>query len=372
MDQTRPRRAALERWRRRPSRLDPAARRGRHALVGALGAATVLLAAALILPVSAPGSPAAPGESAQRDRQADAGTAPSRMYPVGSRLAHRSAVREVLPEPATQHPAAQPRPPGANAGPDPPDDAGAPIEPAPGAGRDSQRAQAPPPPDAPAPDPPVPRVPRSPPPGAGVPVPGARYAWPLLPAPVIATRFREPPHPYGPGHRGVDLVGTAGQPVLAARAGTVVFAGPVGGRGVVSVHHDDGLRTTYEPVRPTVPAGAVVGSGAVIGLLEPGHPSCSHPACLHWGVRRGRLEYLDPLVLLRPPEVRLLPVPESGAAGFAAARGPPSDRGAPGHPAATSSSLPRNRPTRRVCSWHTRDSVTPSRLPISASVRFST
>jgi hypothetical protein len=27
-------------------------------------------------------------------------------------------------------------------------------------------------------------------------------------------------------------------------------------------------------------------------------------------VRRDRLEYLDPLVLLRPPRVRLLPVPE--------------------------------------------------------------
>jgi murein DD-endopeptidase MepM/ murein hydrolase activator NlpD len=121
-------------------------------------------------------------------------------------------------------------------------------------------------------------------------------------------------------------VGTAGQPVLAARAGTVVFAGPVGGRGVVSVHHDDGLRTTYEPVRPTVSAGAVVDSGAVIGLLEPGHPGCSAAVCLHWGVRRGRLEYLDPLVLLRPPEVRLLPVPDPWPAEAAAARGPPVSR----------------------------------------------
>ncbi|QYN40643.1 M23 family metallopeptidase [Pseudonocardia sp. DSM 110487] len=163
----------------------------------------------------------------------------------------------------------------------------------------------------------------APPPGAGVPAPGARYAWPLLPAPVIAARFRAPPHPYGRGHRGVDLVGAAGQSVLAARAGTVVFAGPIGARSVVSVDHDDGLRTTYEPVRPTVRAGAVVRAGDVLGLLEPGHPGCTAAACLHWGVRRGLQEYLDPLVLLRPAEVRLLPVPDPWPAGIVAARGPP-------------------------------------------------
>jgi murein DD-endopeptidase MepM/ murein hydrolase activator NlpD len=187
---------------------------------------------------------------------------------------------------------------------------------------------APPPPHPPrpggSPGPPgTPLVPPAPPTGAGIPAPGARYAWPLLPVSAIAERFEAPPHPYGRGHRGVDLVGTVGRPVLAARAGTVVFAGPVGGRGVVSVHHDDGLRTTYEPVRPTVSAGAVVRSGDVIGLLEPGHAGCVPAVCLHWGVRRGRLEYLDPLVLLRPPEVRLLPVPDPWPAGIVPADGAP-------------------------------------------------
>jgi murein DD-endopeptidase MepM/ murein hydrolase activator NlpD len=150
----------------------------------------------------------------------------------------------------------------------------------------------------------------APPPGAGIPAPGARYAWPLLPVPAVARPFEAPAHVYGPGHRGVDLVGAAGQPVLAARDGTVVFAGPVGGRGVVSVQHDDGLRTTYEPLRPLVAAGAVVRGGDIVGQLEPGHAGCAPEVCLHWGLRRGRVEYLDPLVLLRPPRVRLLPVPE--------------------------------------------------------------
>ncbi len=164
----------------------------------------------------------------------------------------------------------------------------------------------PPDPLPPAPLPPGPAAPL----GAGVPAPGARYAWPLLPVPAVAVPFRAPAHVYGPGHRGVDLVGAAGQPVLAARAGVVVFAGPVAERGVVSLHHDDGLRTTYEPVRPLVATGTVVRAGDVIGRLEPGHATCAPVTCLHWGVRRGRLEYLDPLVLLRSPRVRLLPVPD--------------------------------------------------------------
>jgi murein DD-endopeptidase MepM/ murein hydrolase activator NlpD len=108
----------------------------------------------------------------------------------------------------------------------------------------------------------------------------------------------------------VDLAAAPGAAVLAARAGTVLFAGPVGGRGALSVLHDDGLRTTYEPVRPLVRAGEVVAAGRPVAVLEPGHPGCPDPACLHWGVRRGHGEYLDPLVLLRPPQVRLLPLPD--------------------------------------------------------------
>ncbi len=147
-------------------------------------------------------------------------------------------------------------------------------------------------------------------PGGRTLAPGAVYGWPLHPAPTVRAPFREPAHRYGPGHRGVDLGALPGQPVLAARAGTVVFAGPLAGRGVVSVQHDDGLRTTYEPVNPLVAAGAVVRRGDPIGALDAGHPGCPDPACLHWGARRGDAEYLDPLVLVRPARIRLLPVPE--------------------------------------------------------------
>lgn len=144
-------------------------------------------------------------------------------------------------------------------------------------------------------------------------VPGVEYGWPLAPMPAVARPFDQPPFRYGRGHRGADLVGGVGQAVLAARDGVVVFAGPVAGRGVVSVEHADGLRTTYEPVTGTVAVGVRVARGDPIGALEAGHAGCPAEACLHWGVRRGvrsTSEYMDPLVLLRPRHVRLLPLPE--------------------------------------------------------------
>ena len=128
----------------------------------------------------------------------------------------------------------------------------------------------------------------------------------------VARAFRPPAHPYGAGHRGVDLAGAADAAVRAAGDGTVAFAGWVGDRSVVSVAHG-GLRTTYEPVEPTVRAGQRVAAGAVLGRLAPGHPGCPGTACLHWGLLRGTT-YLDPLGLLRRGKPRLLPLAAPAAA----------------------------------------------------------
>jgi murein DD-endopeptidase MepM/ murein hydrolase activator NlpD len=96
--------------------------------------------------------------------------------------------------------------------------------------------------------------------------------------------------------------------VLAAGAGVVRFAGVVAGRGVISIDHPGGLRTTYEPIVAAVRAGDRVMPGDVIGRLSAGHPGCPAPACLHWGLLRGG-RYLDPLSLLGLGRVRLLPRP---------------------------------------------------------------
>jgi murein DD-endopeptidase MepM/ murein hydrolase activator NlpD len=152
----------------------------------------------------------------------------------------------------------------------------------------------------------------APPPADGVPPPSAvapavaLWGWPVAGQPVVTRPFDPPPGPYSAGHRGVDLAGTAGDPVLAAGAGVVAFAGMVAGRPVVSVDHAGGLRTTYEPVQPAVAAGQPVARGTRLGVLVAGHAGCPVQACLHWGLRRGQT-YLDPLLLLRPPRIRLLP-----------------------------------------------------------------
>jgi murein DD-endopeptidase MepM/ murein hydrolase activator NlpD len=136
--------------------------------------------------------------------------------------------------------------------------------------------------------------------------PVALWTAPLDGPLAVGRPFEPPPHAYGPGHRGADLAGSAGTPVLAAGDGVVVFAGMVAGRPVVSIDHANGLRTTYEPVDPSVGAGQAVARGSPIGTLSAGHPGCVAESCLHWGLRHGET-YLDPLALLRPPRVRLLP-----------------------------------------------------------------
>ncbi|WP_410054940.1 M23 family metallopeptidase [Micromonospora sp. Mcm103] len=137
--------------------------------------------------------------------------------------------------------------------------------------------------------------------------PGGRFRWPLPGAPRVVRRFDPPPQPWRSGHRGVDLAAEPGAPVLSAGAGTVLFAGTVAGRPVLTVGHSDGLRTTYEPVRSRLTAGTPVNAGTPLGDLLTGHPGCVEAACLHWGLRRDA-EYLDPLALLGLGRVRLLPL----------------------------------------------------------------
>jgi murein DD-endopeptidase MepM/ murein hydrolase activator NlpD len=143
----------------------------------------------------------------------------------------------------------------------------------------------------------------------GAPVSGADDpvgVWPLRPEPEIVARFDPPTSPYGPGHRGVDLLGHAGQRVHTALAGTVTYAGPLAGRGVVVVSHGE-TRTTYEPVAASVAVGDAVDRGTVLGALQVFGSHCAPRVCLHWGWLRGET-YLDPLRLVGEGPVRLLPL----------------------------------------------------------------
>lgn len=119
----------------------------------------------------------------------------------------------------------------------------------------------------------------------------------------VITAYDPPEQNWLPGHRGVDLAAGAGTPVRSSGPGTVHFAGSVAGTPTVSVRHDGGFRTTYQPVRPSVEAGWEVSRGEVIGELA----DDSHPG-LHWGALRGQSDYFNPLDLLGRRPIVLKPV----------------------------------------------------------------
>jgi murein DD-endopeptidase MepM/ murein hydrolase activator NlpD len=136
--------------------------------------------------------------------------------------------------------------------------------------------------------------------------------WPLRPVPEVVEGFDPPSSTWGPGHRGVDLLGAPGQRVRAALPGTVSFVGVIAGRGVVTVDHGD-TRTTYEPVTSTLRVGTTVEAGEEVGRLAFPGSHCAPRTCLHWGWLRGDT-YLDPLGLVGAGPVRLLPLDGSPVA----------------------------------------------------------
>ena len=130
-------------------------------------------------------------------------------------------------------------------------------------------------------------------------------AWPLAGRPEVVAGYDPPAATWSAGHRGVDLLGSAGLDVRTALAGTVAFAGTVAGRGVVVVDHGT-FRTTYEPVDAAVVRGARIATGETIGTLQAVPSHCAPRVCLHWGLVEGEA-YRDPLSLIRSGRVRLLP-----------------------------------------------------------------
>lgn len=136
----------------------------------------------------------------------------------------------------------------------------------------------------------------------------AIWAWPLSPVPEIVKGFDPPARRWLPGHRGIDLAGVAGEPVLAVEAGVVTYSGQIAGVGVVSVTHASGLRSTYQPVTDRVGRGVRVGREDPLGTLDSAGSHCPLLGCLHLGALRGRDHYVDPTPLLLGVELALVPV----------------------------------------------------------------
>lgn len=139
----------------------------------------------------------------------------------------------------------------------------------------------------------------------------ADVAWTRPVGGAVVRAFDSPDHPWGSGHRGVDLAARPGTPVRAAGDGRVAFAGNVAGALHVVVDHGDGLRTSYSFLADrVVHTGEVVERGDVLGHV--GAAGAHHDdAVLHLGLRRGD-EYLDPMALFDDVDlveaVRLVPV----------------------------------------------------------------
>ncbi len=154
-----------------------------------------------------------------------------------------------------------------------------------------------------------------------LPVPAAlAWSWPTD-GPVLKTFVFDPAHPYTGGqHRGIDVAGPAGSPVLAPVDGVVTFAGTVPSSGkVVSIATAEGTTATLVHLGSiSVSRGALVSEASVVGAIGPsGDPEVGEPY-VHLGVRitANPQGYIDPLSLLparptpAPPETAATPAAE--------------------------------------------------------------
>jgi murein DD-endopeptidase MepM/ murein hydrolase activator NlpD len=138
----------------------------------------------------------------------------------------------------------------------------------------------------------------------------AAWTWPVS-GPVLQGFSFDPAHPYaGDQHRGIDIGGDPGTPVLAPATGVVSFAGtvPTSGKSV-TIDTADGLSVTLTHLGSiAVGKNAAVAEGAVVGTVGPsGTPELDVPY-VHLGIRSAAdpQGYLDPLVFLpvaAPPTV---------------------------------------------------------------------
>jgi Peptidase family M23 len=132
----------------------------------------------------------------------------------------------------------------------------------------------------------------------------AAWTWPLQGE--VITGYRNGDDPYAAGqHRGIDIAGELGAPVVAAASGEVRFAGVAGSSGLtVSVRTDDGFDTSYLHLGAAhVRGGERVSAGQRIGAVGASGVRSAEPPHLHFGVREAgsRHAYRDPLAFLPPP-----------------------------------------------------------------------
>lgn len=113
------------------------------------------------------------------------------------------------------------------------------------------------------------------------------------PGPIVSP-FGNRVHPVTGGvrfHAGVDIDGAEGDPIVAAQAGRVAYAGTAGNYGyLIKLEHAGGFETRYAHLHSfKVRAGAHVLAGQLIALMggRPGHPGAGNSTGdhLHFEIR---------------------------------------------------------------------------------------
>ncbi|MDO5750371.1 MAG: M23 family metallopeptidase [Rothia sp. (in: high G+C Gram-positive bacteria)] len=128
----------------------------------------------------------------------------------------------------------------------------------------------------------------------------------------VVRAFKKPEKRWSAGHRGVKLRMPAfDTPVYAPAAGRISFSGYVVNRRVIVIEHEDGSKSSFEPVADALATGSEVQAGERIAALDSSIRPCGSIPCLHWGVRiipegtdtdtAKASEYIDPLTLLNVP-----------------------------------------------------------------------
>lgn len=117
----------------------------------------------------------------------------------------------------------------------------------------------------------------------------------------LARAYLQPTSDYSAGHRGVDYAVAFGERILAPRDGVVGFVGQIVDRPVLSLSHDGGFKTEFEPACSDLKVGEPVFAGQQIGLVCAGSadysPHCQSDHCLHFSMRLNG-KYLSPLALI--------------------------------------------------------------------------
>jgi hypothetical protein len=129
------------------------------------------------------------------------------------------------------------------------------------------------------------------------------YIWPVIGN--VVSPFSKDRN--GRPHEGIDIAVVVGTPVLAAKAGTAVFVGTMGGYGnVVDIQHEDGYKTRYGHLSKfQTTRGKVLARGEQFALSggAPGAPGAgnSRGPHVHFEIRTKNDTPVDPLLHLPSP-----------------------------------------------------------------------